>query len=40
MFNAGMHEFVWDASGCPSGIYFARLQVREHAATVKMMVVR
>jgi len=36
----GKHSVAWDASGFPSGIYFARLEAGEHSQTVKMVLLR
>lgn len=38
--NAGNHKAVWDASGCPSGIYFYKLQSGNYIETKKMLLIR
>jgi len=39
-FPAGNHEFTWDASGYPSGIYFYRLTIDREAITRKMLLLK
>lgn len=38
--NPGNHRAVWDASGCPSGIYFYSLKSGNYMETKKMLLVR
>jgi hypothetical protein len=38
--QAGEHSIIWDASGFPSGIYFARLEAGELSKSVKMVLLR
>jgi hypothetical protein len=38
--EAGWHTILWDASGIPAGIYFARLEWRRGIAGVKMVLVK
>ena len=38
--QAGEHSITWDASGFPSGVYFARLEAGGQSQTVKMMLLR
>jgi len=38
--EAGAHSIVWDASGFPSGIYFARLEVGGYSKTIKMVLLK
>jgi len=38
--EAGEHRVIWDASGFPSGIYFARLETEEYSQTIKMVMLR
>lgn len=35
--EAGMHRIVWNASGLPSGVYFAPLKANNFIATKKMV---
>ena len=37
---AGTHKTSWDASGLPSGIYFARLETKSFTATKKMVLMK
>jgi photosystem II stability/assembly factor-like uncharacterized protein len=37
---AGTHRTTWDASGFPSGIYFARLEASNFVATKKMVLMK
>jgi hypothetical protein len=37
---AGEHNFLWDASSFPSGLYFARLEAGEESQTVRMMLLK
>ena len=39
-YNAGWHEVIWDASGLPSGLYFACLTYKKKTQTAKMLLVR
>jgi hypothetical protein len=38
--NAGTHEFVWNASDFPSGVYFYRLTGDGFGGTGKMVLVK
>jgi hypothetical protein len=38
--NAGRHQVVWDASGQPAGVYFARLATGGSMVTKKMLLVK
>lgn len=38
--SAGTHKTSWDASGLPSGIYFARLEANSFVATKKMVLMK
>lgn len=38
--SAGTHRTTWDASGLPSGVYFARLEAKNFVATKKMVLLR
>lgn len=38
--SAGRHRAVWNAAGCPSGVYFYRLQSGNYAETKKMLLIR
>jgi hypothetical protein len=37
---AGSHNIIWDASGVPSGVYFARLDTGDKSRTIKMVVLK
>jgi flagellar hook assembly protein FlgD len=39
-YTAGDHEFVYDASGLASGVYFYQLEAADHKDTKKMMLVK
>jgi len=39
-YDAGKHSLVWDATGQPSGIYFARLRVGEAVSTSRMVLLK
>lgn len=38
--SSGYHEFVWDASGRPSGVYFIRVQADGRSETRSMLLAR
>jgi len=38
--KSGVYEATWDASGLPSGVYFARLTTGNKAATQKLMLLK
>jgi hypothetical protein len=38
--QAGGHSVIWDASGFPSGVYFARLEAGKRSKSVKMILLR
>ena len=38
--NSGQHTVTWNASGIPSGIYFARMEAGGFSQTVKMMLMK
>jgi hypothetical protein len=38
--TAGEHQFIWDASAFPSGLYFARLESGEKIETIKMVLLK
>jgi hypothetical protein len=38
--DAGQHSTLWDASGYPSGVYFARLETGGGARSLKMVLVK
>jgi hypothetical protein len=38
--SAGSHQVVFDGSGYPSGLYFARLQAGEYTKTHKLMLIK
>ena len=38
--QAGNNSITWDASGFPSGIYFARLEVGNHSQSMKMVLLK
>jgi hypothetical protein len=38
--SAGSHQTVWDGSGVPNGIYFARLTAGSYSATQKLALVK
>jgi len=39
-YDVGKHELVWDATGQPSGIYFARLRAGEYFKTNRMVLLK
>lgn len=39
-YPAGTHQFVWDASAMPSGVYFARLKAGNSVQTQKLLLVK
>lgn len=39
-FTAGAHEIVWDATGLPSGVYFARLMSVGRSQTVRLVLMK
>jgi hypothetical protein len=39
-FDPGIHEVPWQAEGAPTGIYFYRLQTRDHSQTRKLLLIR
>jgi hypothetical protein len=38
--NAGEHRSIWDASGQPSGIYFARLSATGYSESISMILLK
>jgi hypothetical protein len=38
--TAGEHRAVWDATGVPSGLYFARLEAGDRSQSIKLTVVK
>ncbi|MBI2278666.1 MAG: T9SS type A sorting domain-containing protein [Candidatus Brennerbacteria bacterium] len=38
--SAGTHKTTWDATGFPSGVYFARLETKSFVATRKMILLK
>jgi len=38
--QAGEHKLMWDATGTPSGVYFARLEVAEKRQIVRMVLLK
>ncbi len=38
--SAGVHSQNWDASACPSGLYFARLTTAKEIQNIKMMLMK
>ncbi|RJX30492.1 MAG: T9SS C-terminal target domain-containing protein, partial [Desulfurivibrio sp.] len=38
--NAGSHEVMFDGSGLPSGIYFARLTAGDFTQTQKLVLLK
>ncbi len=38
--QAGEHSITWDASGFPSGVYFARLEAGKHAESIKIVLLK
>ncbi len=38
--QAGQHTFTWDASGFPSGVYFARLEAGKDSESIKVVLLK
>ena len=38
--KSGTHEFVWNASNYPSGIYFYKLISGDYAETKRMVIIK
>jgi hypothetical protein len=38
--SEGKHELIWDASGFPSGVYFARMKVGNYSKVARMVLLR
>ena len=38
--NIGHHTLIWDASDCPSGIYFVQLKNQSQSLTQKIMLIK
>jgi len=38
--EVGAHSVRWDGSNSPSGIYFARIETRDHAQSIKMVLLK
>jgi len=38
--DAGEHSVTWDASECPTGVYFARVNANGHSATMRMTLLK
>ena len=38
--DAGEHSITWDASGFPSGVYFARLEVGDYSESLKLVLLK
>ena len=39
-FHGGFHSVAWDASGCPSGIYFAKIISNNHSVSQKLVLMK
>ncbi len=37
---AGQHEYTWDASSFPSGVYFVRLHINQYQYTHKLILMK
>jgi hypothetical protein len=39
-FDAGVHEFRWEAGSMPAGVYFCRIAAPEMTQTVKVQLLK
>jgi hypothetical protein len=38
--QAGRHTIIWDATGFPTGVYFARLEAGDYSKSIKMVLLK